>query len=288
MAKIEDILKTAVETEDWLLACNLYTQMTGKPLSPPSLLKLDYQDGDEHEIGWTELEEESTSMACYKVGDTVLYQSPSGKKPQKCEVLEVVDSLNYVIKMKQNGRKYTVNVEEVSVNELEETADETPIEKPETNRTESFVAPTRDTNRDFQTNGESGTQMKSQPISAPKAKEYIGVAAQPFEDTLTDSLVDTDGNSLLQTEAQRKARKKPTSSRRSTSDTNKITVECSICEKTFSIIPSLAIGYIKDRPGTPMQEKQNTYKCNDCNSRKGRARQAKENRENQLVRKRSG
>ncbi|SVB99233.1 uncharacterized protein METZ01_LOCUS252087, partial [marine metagenome] len=25
-----------VETEDWLLACNLYTQITGKPLSPPS------------------------------------------------------------------------------------------------------------------------------------------------------------------------------------------------------------------------------------------------------------
>ena len=39
MAKIEDILKRAVETEDWLLACNLYTQITGKVLSPPSLSK---------------------------------------------------------------------------------------------------------------------------------------------------------------------------------------------------------------------------------------------------------
>ena len=284
MAKIEDILKRAVETEDWLLACNLYTQITGKPLSPPSLLKLDYEDGDEHEIGWTELEEEST----YKVGDTVLYQSPSGKKPQKCEVLEVVDSLNYVIKMKQNGRKYTVNVEEISVDVSEEETAETPTEEPETNSAESFVAPTRDTNRESQTNGDGGMQMKSQPMSAPKAKEYVGVATQPFKDTLTDSLVDADGNSLLQTDAQRKARKKPTRGRRSGSDTNKIIVECSICENTFSVSPSLATGYVKDRPGIPVQEKQNTYKCNDCNSSKGRARQAKKNRDNPLVGKRRG
>ncbi|SVD06346.1 uncharacterized protein METZ01_LOCUS359200, partial [marine metagenome] len=64
MAKIEDILRTAVETEDWLLACNLYTQMTGKPLSPPSLLKLDEDFEDE-----IPSEEESR----YKTGEMVLY-----------------------------------------------------------------------------------------------------------------------------------------------------------------------------------------------------------------------
>ena len=273
MAKVEDILKTAVETEDWLLACNLYTQMTGKPLSPPSLLKLDANFEDEIP------EEES----CYKTGDIVLYQSPSGKKPRECEVLEVIDSggfESYVIKMKQNGRKYTVNVEEISV----DASEEIPAEEPKTNEAENFMAPTRDTNRDSQTNGDGGMQMKSQPISAPKAKEYIGVATQPFEDTLTDGLVDEQGNSLLQTEAQRESRKVPVRGKRST----RITVECSICENTFSIAPSLAIGYVKDRPGTPMSEKQNTYKCNDCNSRKGRAKQVRENRDNQLVRRRRG
>ena len=275
MAKVEDILKRAVETEDWLLACSLYTQITGKPLSPPSLLELDADF--EHEIP----EEES----CYKTGDIVLYQSPSGKKPRECEVLEVIDSggfESYVIKMKQNGRKYTVNVEEISVDASKEETAETPIEEPETDEPENFVVSTHNKQND-PSNDTSGTQMKSQPISAPKTRKYIGVSNNPFEDTLTDGLVDENGNSLLQTEAERASRRVPVRGKRSAL----ITVECSICEKTLSVAPALAIGYVKDRPGTTMSEKQNTYKCNNCNSRKGRAQQVRDNHENQSVRRRS-
>ena len=246
MAKVEDILRKAVETEDWLLACNLYTQMTGKALSPPSLSKLDEDFEDE---------------------------IPSKEKPTKIPVKRVPAGETRVFE----GKTYKGGQILPSTYTQQQ-------KEPETNEAENFMAPTREIGQDSKSNDGEGLQMKSQPISTPKTGQYIGVSNEPFEDTLTDGLVDEQGNSLLQTETQRESRKAPIRGKRST----RITVECSICENTFSIAPSLAIGYVKDRPGTPMSEKQNTYKCNDCNSRKGRAKQVRENRDNQLVRKRRG
>ena len=42
--KLPDLIKKAVQTEDWLLICKAYTAITGEPLSPPEKKSFDFSN----------------------------------------------------------------------------------------------------------------------------------------------------------------------------------------------------------------------------------------------------
>lgn len=103
-----------------------------------------------------------------------------------------------------------------------------------------------------------------------------GKEKNQWKDDRTDSLVDPDtGKSLLVSENPKAGvvvRKRPGAKARAAM----MKVVCSLCEGEFEVSPSLAFGFHKDAPGTKQEDKQNTWKCNDCNSNKGRLRRLRE------------
>jgi hypothetical protein len=123
MAKIPEILKRAVENEDWFVICSLYTQITGEDLSPPQPKKNEDETLLETEFDF-EVDKQPDDylypyqLHQYKVGDKVFYQSPKGKKPQLCEIVELLNDseelIGYRIKMIVNGRKYNVSLDDVT------------------------------------------------------------------------------------------------------------------------------------------------------------------------------
>lgn len=314
MANFTEVIKIAVETQDWELLCGLYTTITGEPLSPPEKeetdpLKMDFDVAsltgqlsppqiipEEKSLEEREEELDNYRKPLYNLGETVMFQSPSGKKPNPCEVIEVMitdfgEFMGlYRIKMKQNGRKYNITEEEIWLKK--KAVPEPELEdEPEPTGDASFITSSkRDDTEMWQSQNSDGlTQMRKEPVGSPKQKRYFGTAARPFEDNLTEGLVDGEGNSLLQTEeVKKKLSLMPRANRSESEDHNdtgkKITVECSLCERQVTIAPSLAVGYKKDRPGTKIAEKHNTFKCDTCNSHKGRTQLL---REDSLVRHRN-
>lgn len=65
------------------------------------------------------------------------------------------------------------------------------------------------------------------------------------------------------------------------SDTSiKVDVICSLCGKQESVSQALAVGWVKEKAGTPIEDSNNTYKCNHCQTPLGRTELLRRDRNN--------
>lgn len=219
MPDFANILKAAVEQQDWQLICGLYTNITGKPLSAPS-------DIEEHE----EAEKEEDVLTKEYSLEELKYQNQLAPQEQD---LELVDKN---------------------------------IDKMISSRYNDFTAPPRN----LDNSNSDNRRMRSEPVGASKLNNVVGISEEPFIDNLTDSLVDPEtGESLI---GQNKSAKITPRNRRKElgmTDTTMVDVVCSSCHKELQISSSLSYGYSQNA-------KDNTWTCNNCNTRKGRRERSRE------------
>ena len=202
MPSFEEILKIAVEEQDWQIICGLYTNITGEPLSVP---------------------------------EAVVQNEP---QEEKDEVLTKDYDIN---ELRKN------NVDSHSNDEYNE-----------------FTVSTRGS--EFSHSGDSsGRKAKAQPVKGrDKLTNVVGVSEEGFVDDGTESLINPDtGKPFAQENKNVKITPRNKRSSLGMNDTGIVNVECSICNESYNVSKLLAHGYSKTKS-------QNTWKCNDCNTRKSR------------------
>ena len=212
MPDFSEILKIAVEEQDWQLICGLYTNITGEPLSVP-------QPAVEEE----EKKEEDVLKKDYSLED-LRYQN---QLPPQEQDLELVDkNIDNIISSRYND----------------------------------FKAPPRSTeNTNF-----SGRRARSEPVGSTKLTNVVGVSEEGFTDDMTESLIDPDtGEQLIGSNKDAKITPRNRRKQLGMNDTSLIDAQCSSCEKTSKVSPTIAYGYSTN-------PNENSWKCNDCSTRKSR------------------
>ena len=208
MPDFTEILKIAVQEQDWQLICGLYTNITGEPLSVPTAEE-------------KKREEEDILAKEYSV-EELKYQN---ELPPEEQDLKLIDkNIDNMIESRYND----------------------------------FTAPTKQGSSTA-----TGRRMRSEPIGS-KLENVVGVNEEGFVDDLSESLVDPDtGESLLNKNKDVNITPRNKRKQLGMKDTSLIDVVCSACGGKSKISQVLSHGYSSN-------EKENTWKCNDCNTRKGR------------------
>jgi len=215
MPDFSEILKIAVEQQDWQLICGLYTNITGEALSVPQAA---VEEEEEEE------EEEDVLKKDYSLED-LRYQN---QLPPQEQDLELVDKN---------------------------------IDNTISSRYNDFIAPPRNRN---ETSSNENRRMRSEPVGKQKLKNVVGVSEEGFVDDMTESLIDPDtGESLIGSNANMKITPRNKRKQLGMNDTSLIDAKCSVCKSSVKVSPTIAFGY-------SVVDSENSWICNDCNTRKGR------------------
>jgi hypothetical protein len=148
-----------------------------------------------------------------------------------------------------------------------EEKDEESVDRNRRDVYNDFKAPPR---QQSSSKNNSGRQMRSEPVGARPLKNVVGVSENGFVDDMTESLLDPETGEKL-TGKNDNVKITPRNRRRELgmNNTSMINVVCSLCEENLRISSVLANGY-SDIPS------QNSWVCNDCNTRKGRRERSRE------------
>ena len=198
MPDFSEILKIAVEQQDWQLICGLYTNITGEPLSLPS------QESE-----------------------------PEQEEEKEEDILD----------------------KEFDIEELKQ---EKVVDTSTQSRYNDFTAPSKDSS-----SNSFGSRMRTEPIGS-YLENVVGVSEEGFVDDMSESLVDPDtGDSLLNKNKDVNITPRNKRKELGMKDTSLVDVVCSSCGEERKISPVLSHGYSSNK-------NENSWKCNDCNTRKGR------------------
>jgi hypothetical protein len=241
--KLPDLLKLAVEEQDWLKVCAVYTAITGKPLAPPkkkvSLLEMDIPDDLLESINATRNDDDDDEDDEYEDFPEV-------------PVIEQDDE-----------------VDDDTAELLIEAVDPEPVEVEDSKKKdgESEFAISHGLQNQKASSDGNGTIMKKVPMGGSKMQNK-------FKDNLSVKAGDLKKNNPLLKKIYGKAGgTRASRDLIDAPDTAKtIGVQCSLCDKKQKVTLALARGYNKDPD-------QNTYRCNECDTPSGRARSARRNRD---------
>jgi hypothetical protein len=203
MPDFTEILKIAVEQQDWKIICGLYENITGETIRIPS-------------------------------------ETESNPTEDQSGILQKEYSMEEILPEKETSE---VDQEEESVyNE--------------------FTAPTKVS--EPASTGEN-RRMRSEPVGKKfLGSNFVGVSTETFVDDMTDDLIDPEtGEKLVGNNANVKITPRNKRKELGMNDTSLIETQCSVCEKTFNISTVLSHGF-------SAHKQENTWKCNDCNTRKSK------------------
>ena len=206
MPDFTEILKIAVQEQDWKIICGLYKSITGEALQIPE-----------------DKEDESAD--------------------EKNSILEKDYSMEEILG--------------------EEKKQEKDIDNSQGRIYNDFTAPSKSDSNEGK--GLKNRQMRSQPVGGSKLDgDFVGVSKQGFVDDMTEALVNPETGRLF-AEENKSAKITPRNQRASLgmNDTSMINAECSVCGDNKKISKVLSYGFSDIKS-------QNSWVCNDCNTRKGR------------------
>lgn len=243
--KLPELLKLAVEEQNWLKVCAVYTAITGEKLSPPqpkpkkvSLLELEIPDELLEEVNATRNDDDDEEEE-YDELPTIPIDSD--------EIEEAKGEESLIIDVDPEP-------EEVEVSKKKGSEDEFAISHGLQNQTSSSDG--------------NGTIMRKVPIGDVKGKR-----PNKFRDNLAVEAGDLKKNNPILKKVYGKVGSRASRDLIEAPDTSKLyAVQCSLCGKKQKVTAVLSKGYHKE-------EEQNTYRCNECNTPTGRARVARRERE---------
>jgi hypothetical protein len=241
--KLPDLLKKAVQTEDWALICKAYTAITGEVLSPPPKKEV---------IDFASLE-----IPDELVGEFDDDDDDDDEDEEDAPAAVTVPS--------------TIIIPGQEAEEDEEEEAPAPTRKKKDN---DFIAPARKASARNQ--NESGKfETRREEMRIPKK----GARPNKFEDDINkeeDKKLLKKFNPQLEVLYGPGANRKPRSESEGGVDTSGLVqVECSLCHNPGEVSPALARGYSED-------SNNNTYRCNNCSTGKGRAKAMKRLRQEEL------
>lgn len=246
--KAHELLKSAVEEQDWIKVCKVYTAITGKPLSPPkkkvSLLELEIPEDLLEDIEATrndddeDEDEEYDDIPDSSVDDN--YEE-NGEEEEDDEVPLIIDS----------------------------PAEPEPVEVEVSKKKggESEFSISHGVQGPKASSDGNGTIMTKVPI----VKD--GPRKNKFKDNLAVKAGDLKKNNPILKKIYGKGSTRATRELIDAPDTGKLyAVECSLCKKAGKVTAALARGYNKN-------PENNTYRCTECDTPSGRAKLARRERD---------
>ena len=246
--KLGEYFRTAIEKGDWEKVCNVYRQITGQYIEPPKPKEV-LADVD---------------MSNWEAQDQTQPSSPADiEMPTTTED-----------KWVEEGEEEPAQT--LPVEESQEVQQASPPANP--NR-----QPTVD---DFRVDRSQGTNDSDGRRQARREVVSLGKRQNKFGDDqqlhMNESVKDHPELGVKNPTPRNKRPKIDPSVLDSAAgnvaalagaDTGqKINVVCSLCDKTDSVPVALAVGWHRDKPGTPIRDRENTYKCNECQTPAGRAK----------------
>jgi len=247
--KLGEYFKQAITQADWQQVCNVYKQITGETIRPPKV-----------------------KLSTLSLADVDM-DEPAPKAPIAAPISPAD------VEMPEETENTWVEEDEE-----EESEPTTPAEPPAEAKQQASAVPasvSRTSIDDFRVdrqptqgeNADGGKVARKEPISLRKKKNR-------FNDNQTIAIKDSvkDHPELgVQNPTPRGMRGKLDPEKYETASSavdtgTKVHVICSMCGTEEDVSPVLAHNYHYDKPGTREEDKQNTYKCNNCSTGHGRAK----------------
>lgn len=240
--KLPELLKLAVEEQDWFKVCAVYTAITGKPLNPPakkvSLLEMDIPDELLENINATRNDDEE-------------YEDFPGPAKVGMGVEEDDEEDEDVVPLLVDTQAQPEPVE---------------VEVSKKKGGESEFAISHGVQGPKASSDGNGTIMTKVPITQAPRKNK-------FKDNLAVKAGDLKKNNPILKKIYGEGSTRATRDLIDAPDTSKLySVVCSLCNKSGKVTAALARGYNKD-------PENNTYRCTECDTPSGRAKLARRERD---------
>jgi len=237
--KLGTYFRQAIEGADWQKVCKVFTQITGEHIDPPEVAFADMEMPDD---------EQPSSPADIEMGEYEQAE-PGNSDDEDGPTKPVVQVEEASQQAEPPTSPRRVSVEDFRVHRDTTVQDSDGNVRDKAARKVSMSIPT---NRKNRFNDKQTIAMKDSVKANPK----LGVQ-NPVPRGMRGLLDGLDEDSHL-------ADAKDTGKR--------VDVVCSLCGKEETVSETLAVGWFKDPPGTKDDDKQNTYKCNECSTSSGRAK----------------
>lgn len=236
--KLGDFFEVAINQGDWVKVCQVYTQITGKPIQPPPQPKAiaDIEMNAPAPVALAD-----TEMG--PVGEDKWEEEGGAVDPEDDEPIEPVEDSGTVQQAKPSHRQPTVDdfrVERVQASDDEDGSD---------NR--------RATRREIINFKNKRKNRFDDEALIKKEKLHLDESVQEHPELGVKNPT---------------PRNKRGTEEGAPDTSKKVKVVCSLCGEKDTIAQALAVGWHKDKPNCRPEDKQNTYKCNTCQTPGGRAK----------------
>lgn len=234
--KLPDLIKKAVQTEDWGLICKAYTVITGEPLSPPEKKKV-------------------IDFASFEIPDDVVLGPQQYLVDDDDEDFEEDDKTELESSEDKENRSAIIT-------DMQEAQSE--LARAQGKKKDRFVAPSRK-NDSREVNEEGKVKAKRESIRIPQK----GARPNRFQDDVKKErhkeLLQSHNPELKKLYGEHTHRLTRDELEEGVDTSVQVDVVCSLCDTPETVAASVATGYSTD----PMN---NTYRCNSCSTPAGRAK----------------
>jgi len=247
--KLGEYLRVAIENGNWQKVCNVYRQITGQYIEPPQPKAI------LSDVDMTQWENQDTGK------EIATPSSPAH--------IEIDAETEWATLKKEEEENSDEDETEPTGPVDVETLVEAPRQAPDTT---SFIL-ALNAIEDFVMQHPKSTT--TDPTQKRSRKESMKIPVQRTNRFIDDETIATQDSVKVnpklgvQNPVPRGHRDLIDGAKETGS---KVSVICSMCGQHETVSETLAVGWHKDAPSLSIEDRQNTYKCNDCQTPNGRAK----------------